>query len=251
MAGGAGNDVYFVDDGGDAVIENAAEGTDAIFSTTHLVLPTDVETLVLQGSADLQGYGNGGANKLYGNAGSNLLDGRVGADVMRGGTGNDAYIVDDAGDTVFENANEGTDAVFATVDYALTANVETLVLQGSGNVAGTGNGLANKLFGNSGDNTLDGGAGVDRLTGNAGNDTFVFHVGEADGDVVVDFAGNSAAAGDSFEFIGFGTALQGATFTQSGVPNQWTIHSGLVGGVDETITLLNGASVDPTDVVFT
>jgi Ca2+-binding RTX toxin-like protein len=246
MAGGAGNDVYFVDDGGDAVIENAGEGRDAIFSTAHYALPANVEILVLQGSADLQGYGNGDANMLYGNAGSNLLDGRGGADYMAGGAGNDVYFVDNAGDLVFENSGEGTDAVFATVDYTLTANVETLVQQGSGNLAGTGNGLANKLYGNSGDNTLDGGAGVDRLTGNAGNDIFVFHVGEADSDIVVDFAGNGAAAGDSLQFVGYGA---GATFTQNDATHwQVTYNSG---ASTEIITLLNGASIDPTDFAFT
>jgi Ca2+-binding RTX toxin-like protein len=245
MAGGAGNDVYFVDDGGDAVIENADEGRDAIFSTAHYALPANVEVLVLQGSADLQGYGNGDANMLYGNAGSNLLDGRGGADYMAGGVGNDVYFVDNAGDLVFENSGEGTDAVFATVDYTLTANVETLVQQGSGNLAGTGNGLANKLYGNSGDNTLDGGAGVDRLTGNAGNDIFVFHAGEADGDIVVDFAGNGAAAGDSLQFVGYGS---GATFTQNDATH-WQVDYNS-GASHEIITFTNGASIDPTDFLF-
>jgi Ca2+-binding RTX toxin-like protein len=98
------------------------------------------------------------------------------------------------------------------------------------------------------DNALDGGAGADRLTGNAGNDTFVFHAGEADGDVVVDFAGNGAGAGDSFEFIGFGTTAQGATFTSLG-GNTWQIHSGL-DAHNETIALSNGASIHATDFVF-
>jgi Ca2+-binding RTX toxin-like protein len=249
MAGGAGNDVYVVDEAGDMVVENAGEGRDAVFSTAHFALPANVETLVLQGSADLQGYGNGDVNKLYGNAGSNLLDGRGGADIMRGGAGNDVYVVDDAGDMVVENSSEGTDAVFSTIDYTLTANVETLVLQGSGNLAGTGNTLANKLFGNAGDNTLDGGAGADRLTGGAGNDTFVFHAGQANGDVVVDFDGQGAAVGDSLSFVGFGTAAGGATFTQIGATNQWVIHSGL-GGPDETITFQNGASIHATDFLF-
>ena len=95
---------------------------------------------------DLQGYGNSGANALHGNSGNNLLDGRAGADTMFGGTGNDVYFVDDPGDLVFENVGEGNDAVFSTVSYALTANVETLVLQGAGNLSGTGNTLANKLL---------------------------------------------------------------------------------------------------------
>jgi Ca2+-binding RTX toxin-like protein len=245
MLGGAGNDVYFVDDAGDQVIENPGEGNDAVFSTAHLVLSANVEILVLQGSADLQGYGNGDANTLYGNAGSNLLDGRGGADAMFGSTGNDVYVVDDAGDMVVENASEGSDAVFATLDYALTANVETLVLQGSGNFAGTGNALANGIYGNSGNNTLDGGAAADMLTGDAGDDTFVFHVGEADGDRVVDFAGNGGAAGDSLQFVGYGP---GATFTNIDA-TRWQVNYNS-GASHEVITFLNGASIDATDFSF-
>src|SRR6185436_16588236 len=60
----------------------------------------DVETLVLQGSGDFQGYGNNQANTLYGNAGNNLLNGGGGADTMLGGAGNDTYFVDNAKDTI-------------------------------------------------------------------------------------------------------------------------------------------------------
>src|SRR5215467_16337087 len=69
LAGGAGNDAYFVDNAGDQVIENAAAGLDTIYSTTHFRLPANVETLVLQGGADLQAYGNTLSNSVYGNAG--------------------------------------------------------------------------------------------------------------------------------------------------------------------------------------
>jgi Ca2+-binding RTX toxin-like protein len=257
MFGGLGNDTYFVD-GGDGVIENANEGNDTVFSTTHYALAANVENLVLQGSADLQGYGNSLNNVLYGNIGNNLLNGGTGADVMFGGAGNDVYFVDDPGDLVFENMNEGTDAVFSTVNYTLPANVENLVLQGSGNLSGAGNGLANQVYGNAGDNALDGGAGADlvngsaghdTLTGGTGNDIFAFNSGQADGDTLVDFTGNGSGAGDSLLFVGYGTAAQGATFTQIGATNQWQIHSSL-GGLDEIITFLNGASVDPSDVQF-
>jgi hypothetical protein len=48
-----------------------------------------------------------------------------------GGAGDDVYYVDDAGDGVTENAGEGNDVVFSTANFKLSANVETLVLQGS------------------------------------------------------------------------------------------------------------------------
>ena len=68
------------------------------------------------------------------------------------------------------------------------------------------------------------------------------------GDVVVDFNGNGVGAGDGFRFIGFGTAAQGATFTQLNA-TQWQIRSGL-DAHNEVITLQNGASVDPSDYLF-
>ena len=187
----------------DSAFELANEGNDGSVRLCHYGLAADVETLVMQGSGDFQGYGSNQVNTLLGNAGNNLLNGAGGADTMQGAAGDDTYFVDDVFDTVIENANEGTDAVFAFVSYTLTANVEALVLQGSNNVNGTGNALANSLFG---DNTLDGGAAADSLTGDACNDTFVFKAGEANGDMIVDFAGNGAAAGDSLQFVGYAPA---------------------------------------------
>jgi Ca2+-binding RTX toxin-like protein len=245
MLGGAGNDVYYVDNASDVVIENPGEGNDVVFSTAHLRLTSNVETLVLQGSADLQGYGNSLANTIYGNSGNNLIDGGGGADMMFGGAGNDVYVVDDAGDAVFEIAGEGTDAVFAAVTYTLPANVETLVLQGAGNLDGTGNVLANSIFGNSGNNTLNGGAGADVLTGNAGNDTFVFHMGEGNGDTVVDFAGNGAGTADVLKFVGYGS---GATFTNIDA-NHWQVNYNS-GASHEIIAFMNGAAIDASDVLF-
>ncbi len=245
MLGGAGNDVYFVDNAGDAVVENAGEGADAVFSTAHLALSENVETLVLQGSGDLQGYGNSQANALHGNTGNNLLNGGAGADIMVGGAGNDVYFVDDALDMTIENNGEGSDAVFSAVAHSLVANMETLVLQGSSDLAGTGNALNNNIHGNSGANTLNGGAGVDLLVGNAGNDIFVFNVGQADGDIVVDFAGNGVGAGDSLLLVGYGP---GATFTQNDATHwQVNYHSG---SSPEIVTFMNGAVIDPSDVLF-
>ena len=127
------------------MIENAGQGTDAVFASANYGLTANVETLVLQGAADLQGFGNDLANSIFGNSGNNLIDGGVGADSMSGGAGNDIYFVDNAGDVVFENPGEGTDTVFASVNYTLTADVENLVLQAGADLQGFGNGLANAL----------------------------------------------------------------------------------------------------------
>ena len=245
MVGGLGNDTYFADDTSDAAFENAGDGSDVVFATTHYGLAAQVETLVLQGSADLQGYGNNQANTLYGNTGNNLLNGAGGADVMIGGLGNDTYFVDDGLDQVVENVGAGTDAVFTTVHFILSANVETLVQQGSADLGGTGNALANSIFGNSGNDTLDGQGAADVLTGNAGNDTFVFIIGQANGDAVVDFAGNGAGAGDSLQFVGYGT---GATFTQNDATHWQVNYNG--GTSHEIITFSNGAPIDASDFNF-
>ena len=125
LYGLAGSDAYFVDNPGDAVIENPGEGNDTVFSTAHFRLSANVEYLVLQGSAGLQGYGNGLGNLIYGTSRQQLLDGGTGADGMLGGAGNDAYFVDNAGDAVIENVGEGSDTVYATVHFRLPANSST------------------------------------------------------------------------------------------------------------------------------
>jgi Ca2+-binding RTX toxin-like protein len=169
MIGGLGNDTYTVDNAGDAVTENVNEGTDTVHASITYTLPNNIESLLLTGSSNLNGTGNALKNKLTGNGGNNILtgldgndtlDGKAGADTMIGGLGNDTYTVDNIGDVITENANEGTDSVKSSISYTLGANLENLTLAGSAGINGTGNALKNKLTGNSGANILNGGAGA-------------------------------------------------------------------------------------------
>lgn len=180
MHGGPGNDIFVVDNPGDTVIEGSGAGTDSISASVSYALPQDVENLSLSGVAGaLNATGNALANRLTGNtnvnrleggAGNDVLDGNANRDTMLGGAGDDTYYVDNASDTVTENANEGTDLVIASVSRTLGSNQEHLTLSGAAAINGTGNTASNYLRGNTGDNALNGAGGTDVLQGDAGTD---------------------------------------------------------------------------------
>ncbi|MDX2158932.1 MAG: calcium-binding protein, partial [Hyphomicrobiaceae bacterium] len=183
MIGGLGNDVFYIDHAGDIVTEALNQGSDIVRATVSKSLAANLETLILDGTAHLNGAGNELANTLIGNSGNNVLDGRAGADRMFGHGGNDTYVVDNVGDLVGEVAGNGTDTVKASISYTLGNQVENLLLLGSANINGTGNALANAIVGNTGSNRLDGaagndsltgGLGLDYLTGGLGNDNFIY-----------------------------------------------------------------------------
>jgi Ca2+-binding RTX toxin-like protein len=181
MSGGLGDDTYEVDQAGDVVTELAGQGTDTILSAITLTLGANVENLTLTGAGAINGtgnslnnviIGNNAANTLTGGTGNDTLTGGAGVDTLIGGDGNDNYNID-ASDTLTELAAQGTDKVFIASSYTLLANFEELILTGSANINGTGNGQDNTITGNIGNNTLDGGAGIDMMFGGDGNDIYI------------------------------------------------------------------------------
>ncbi|MBY5633197.1 calcium-binding protein, partial [Rhizobium leguminosarum] len=195
MSGGTGDDIYVVDIATDLVIENANEGTDTVQTAlSSYTIGNNIENLSYTGSANFTGTGNALANTITGGAGHDTLNGGAGADSLIGGAGDDTYIVDNAGDSVAENAAAGTDTVKTVLaSYALDANVENLTYIGIGTAAfaGTGNDLDNVITGAAAADTLSGGDGNDTLNGGAGADSLIG--GAGDDTHIVDNAGDSVA----------------------------------------------------------
>ncbi|WP_411885843.1 calcium-binding protein [Polaromonas sp. YR568] len=109
-------------------------------------------------------------NRMVGTSGADTLAGTAGVDRLEGLAGNDSYTINNAGDVVLENSNEGIDNVTTSIDYTLTTNVENLSLTGMAAISGFGNAFDNMVTGNGGINTLRGGWGNDTLGGGAGDD---------------------------------------------------------------------------------
>lgn len=125
MSGAAGNDVYFVDNLSDLVIEVSGGGVDLIKTSVSINLSGQVENGELLGSSALNIGGNALDNTIVGNAANNILNGASGTDRLFGLAGNDTYVVDRVSDFVGEIANNGTDLVRSYVAYTLSDNVET------------------------------------------------------------------------------------------------------------------------------
>ncbi|RZI57229.1 MAG: hypothetical protein EOP37_21080 [Rubrivivax sp.] len=244
MIGAGGDDIYFVDDIGDQVIEGVDQGSDLVQSTVDFTLGENVERLQVVGSGELQAIGNDLDNTLSGGDGNNRLDGKGGADDMSGWNGNDTYVVDHVLDFVYEEEGGGTDTVESSISWTLGDEIEHLTLTGVNAIDATGNGKANLIKGNAGNNRLDGGAGNDTLQGGVGDDVYI--VG-ATGDVVAELAGE-----------GIDLVISSVSLTLSPNVEQLTLATGATSGTGNALnnmitgnaannTLSGGAGNDTLD----
>jgi Ca2+-binding RTX toxin-like protein len=102
MQGGGGNDVYFVDNAGDQIVDTG--GADIVYATTSFTLGANsgIDQVIATGNvAFLNGngfdnilLGTSGKNAMNGGAGNDKIYGKGGTDVLTGGSGTDWFVFD-------------------------------------------------------------------------------------------------------------------------------------------------------------
>lgn len=212
MEGGKGDDIYFVDNEKDTVIEQAGEGKDTVFSTislanainnvevyrllghenlginasnTLITISSNAEDAVTATGPNTQNielYGNSGDNRLQAGEGNDILDGGEGADTMIGGKGDDIYYVDNIGDVVVENQEEGIDTIISSIETIRLKqgqSIERIELAEGSHARQVNGYLENTMdvIGNSNDNIFDLyvlGGSVTSIAGKGGVNSYTF-----------------------------------------------------------------------------
>ncbi len=183
MIGGSGIDIFIVNNGADVVDNGSGNSASTVLSSVDYLLPENVSSMTLTGSADLSATSNSVGGMITGNAGNDTLTAGFGTDTLVAGPGVDTLIAV-GGTTTFEVNNSSDvvqlvgyygyqDTIQSSVNYALPDYIDTLELTGSANLAGRSNSSGGTVEGNAGNDTLYGGSGYDTLIAGSGIDTLV------------------------------------------------------------------------------
>lgn len=229
LSGGDGNDIYIVNATTDVVVElsrlvtfadvTSADsskpnvtvdlgGYDIVKASATYTLSANLEELILEGAASINGVGNASANLLTGNTGNNNLGGLAGNDTLIGGLGNDTLL-----------GGDGDDVINETSDSA-------------------GN---NSVDGGNGNDTITGGAGRDTLIGGAGNDRILVGTVDALVDSLVGGTGDDVyVVSGNLDVIVEAAAAGVDTVLVSDINDATTY---IVAANVENATLVNGVSL--------
>lgn len=182
LQGLGGDDTYYVNHGGDFIVEGGNGGMDTVYTSVDYTVADNVESVRLA-AAGLKVTGSAYTSNVFyvDTPGGNVLDGA--------GAGNSVH---------YSGASTGVTAVFAPVGGPLTARPGADVLANFSMLFGSkfddvlvGNEIKNILFGGFGNDVFQGGAGDDTLAGGPGDDTYILARGDgADIIAEVDEAGS-------------------------------------------------------------
>lgn len=199
MVAGRGAATFIVDDMNDtaigALIDPIGNGVlvnawmDTVRASVDYTLDATVDVLVQTGTADIDGFGNAGANWMTPNAGQNHLDAGGGYDVLDFGAAGAAVAVSLL-------AGTGSAGIAAGDSYV---NFEELRGSAHGDTL-LGIGAGGKVFGQGGNDLIRAAPGAETINGGEGIDTISY----ADADAAIDVpffgvghdANGGAAAGD-------------------------------------------------------
>jgi Ca2+-binding RTX toxin-like protein len=100
LVGGGGDDIFYVDDWRDLVIEGAGGGNDTVRAggDYRLRAGQEIEALTSAASSDSSLSGNEFDNAILGGSGNDIIRGGAGADVLTGGRGRDVLYGGDGDD---------------------------------------------------------------------------------------------------------------------------------------------------------
>jgi Ca2+-binding RTX toxin-like protein len=215
-----GNDVYLALTSQDTLVFRNA--TISAFTSDNFQLPG---SLPVGGTITSWINGSTSSHIVYGTAANDKITALNYDDTLVGWTGDDTYVVNNVNQKITENPGGGIDSVEAWTSYTLSANVENLTLM-MGGLTGTGNDLANRMVGSSGNDVLNGAGGDDWLFGGAGNDTFIYGIGSGH-DTIADFHVLTSTTPEHDKLI-----LKGydASAYLTNVGEEWTVH--YAGGTD-------------------
>ncbi len=123
MIGGRGDDLYYVDETNDLVVERSDQGTDTVISSASYRLRDHIEKLVLTGNNNINGSGSSYNEEIIGNDKNNYLSGNNGDDTLIGNKGNDTLKGGQGDDQLFLGTNDG---FVDTVEYKVDEGQDTI-----------------------------------------------------------------------------------------------------------------------------
>ena len=92
LVAGKGTDTFWIENAADVILNVPVGSKDLVQSTVSYHLPDNARTLMLEGSANIDGWAGKTDATVVGNSGANHLYAGAGVDILTGGAGNDTFV---------------------------------------------------------------------------------------------------------------------------------------------------------------